>query len=67
MDARGEPAFATPSGIPLPSVPHYDVRGRLEVLLAAHRERGVVPDFRTGRTAWPSLDDVPLRVRNRLG
>jgi hypothetical protein len=67
MDERGEPAFATPSGFPLPSVPRYDVRGRLEVLLAANRARGVAPDFRTGRTEWPRLDDVPLDVRERVG
>jgi hypothetical protein len=66
MDERGEPAFATPSGFPLPSVPRYDVRGRLEVLLAANRQRGVAPDFRTGRTEWPRLDDVPLDVRERV-
>lgn len=67
MDARREPAFTASSGIPLPSVPHYDVRGRLEVLLAANRRRGVAPDFRTGRTKWPSLDDAPLEVRGRVG
>ncbi|HUG36423.1 MAG TPA: DUF222 domain-containing protein [Candidatus Limnocylindrales bacterium] len=67
MDERGEPAFATPSGFPLPSVPRYDVRGRLEVLLAANRAQGVAPDFRTGRTEWPRLDDVPMDVRERVG
>jgi hypothetical protein len=67
MDELGEPAFATPSGIPLPQVPRYDVRGRVEVLLQANRRRGVTPDFRTGRTRWPTLDDVPLDVRERVG
>jgi hypothetical protein len=67
MDERREPAFATPSGLPLPAVPRYDVRGRLEVLLAANRTRGVAPDFRTGRTEWPRLDDVPPDVRERVG
>jgi hypothetical protein len=67
MDARGEPAFATPAGIPLPQVPRYDVRGRVEVLLAANKTRGVAPDFRTGRTRWATLDDVPLDERERVG
>jgi hypothetical protein len=66
MDERGEPAFATPAGIPLPSVPYYDVRGRLDALLSANRQRGVSPDFRTGRTRWPTLDDVPLDVREKI-
>jgi hypothetical protein len=67
MDVRGEPAFTTPSGIPLPSVPRYDVRGRPDILLAANRQRGVAPDFRTGRTRWPQPDDVQLGVRRGWG
>jgi hypothetical protein len=67
MDARGEPAFSTPAGIPLPQVPRYDVRGRLEVLLAANKTRGVSPDFRTGRARWATLDEVPLHIRERVG
>jgi hypothetical protein len=44
-----------------------DGRGRLELLLAANRDRGVVPDFRTGRTRWATLDDGPPDVRKRTG
>jgi 5-methylcytosine-specific restriction endonuclease McrA len=67
VDSRGEPVFATPVGIPMPQVPYYDVRGRVEALLEANRARGVAPDFRTGRTRWATLDDVPLDVRERVG
>ena len=67
MDARGQPQFVTPAGLPLPQMPAYDVRGRLDALLAANRARGVTPTFRTGRTRWNTLDDVPLDVRERVG
>jgi hypothetical protein len=63
MDDSGQPVFATPAGRALPAIPPCDVRGRVDALLAANRTRGVQPDFRTGRTCWRTLDDVPLDVK----